>query len=203
MSDLYDALAALGPRDFTEVPHDLTSFLKQTFSAASTIVDSLPQPPPPAPGVISSIPAPSQSNVEGDSSGPTPNFATKATEIIPSAARAPTPTSFDADTLAQLIDKWGRPVKVAPRDNPASVSVWKMAGHDRRGAWFARRSVHEGLGFAKWRKAMKWEFEESLAVEGKPGEGSIRGIGADRRLERQEVEGVGKLEGKLAFLFGV
>lgn len=73
--------------------------------------------------------------------------------------------------------------------------MYKMAGHDRHGAWFARRSVHEGLGFGKWMRAMKREFPVSLAVEGGPGVGSVRGIGADRRVEVEEVEGVGKLEG--------
>jgi hypothetical protein len=70
-----------------------------------------------------------------------------------------------------------------------------MAGHDRHGAWFARTSVHEGLGFEKWKKAMMREFPESLAVQGGPGEGNIRGIGGDRRLESKVAGGVGKLEG--------
>jgi hypothetical protein len=74
--------------------------------------------------------------------------------------------------------------------------MYKMAGHDRHGAWFARRSVHEGLGFDKWKRAMQTEFAESLAVTGGPGAGSIRGIGADRRLERKLVDSVGKVEGE-------
>lgn len=73
-----------------------------------------------------------------------------------------------------------------------------MAGNDRHGAWFARRSVHEGLGFTKWKRAMQREFAKSLAVEGGPGEGSVRGIGADRRLERKVVDGVGQLDGMCA-----
>lgn len=41
---------------------------------------------------------------------------------------------------------------------------------------------------------MMKEFPESLEVQGGPGEGNIRGIGGDQRLEDMTVEGVGKLE---------
>jgi hypothetical protein len=74
-----------------------------------------------------------------------------------------------------------------------------MAAHDRHGAWFARRSVHEGLPFDRWKLAMQGEFAESLAVTGGPGAGSIRGIGADKVLEKQVVKGLGKMEGMFTF----
>lgn len=41
---------------------------------------------------------------------------------------------------------------------------------------------------------MQKEFETSMAVEGGPGEGAVRGIAADRRVEQRVVEGEGKLE---------
>lgn len=41
---------------------------------------------------------------------------------------------------------------------------------------------------------MRREFAESISVKGGPGAGAIRGIGAERRLEKK-VTGVGKLEG--------
>lgn len=71
-----------------------------------------------------------------------------------------------------------------------------MGGKDGRGSWFARRSVHEGLGFKKWKKAMEREFPETMKVQGGPGEGNIRGIGGETRVAYKEIESVGKLEGK-------
>lgn len=89
---------------------------------------------------------------------------------------------------------WGKPIKFNPKDNPHHVAMYKMAARDRHGAWFARRSVHEGIGFSKFRRAMQQEFPESLRVEGGAGAGAVRGIAADRRLERIDVEGLGVLE---------
>ncbi len=83
-----------------------------------------------------------------------------------------------------------------PKENPLGMSVYKCSGKDGKGAWFARRSVHEGLGFTKWKKGLEREFPETMKVQGGPGEGSIRGIGGERRVEYKNVEGVGKLEGK-------
>ena len=76
------------------------------------------------------------------------------------------------------------------------MAVYKLGGKDGNGAWFARRSVHEGLGFKKWKLALQREFPESLEVQGGPGEGNIRGIGGERRVERRAVEGVGTIEGR-------
>ncbi len=105
---------------------------------------------------------------------------------------------------AELHDKeatkcWGKPIKLNARDNPLGLSLYKMAAHDRHGAWFARRSVHRGLPFDRWKSAMKSEFAESMGIVGGPGAGSIRGIGADRRLEKRVIEGVGVLEGRVHF----
>lgn len=77
------------------------------------------------------------------------------------------------------------------------MSVYRCAGKDGRGAWFARRSVHEGLGFRKWKLGLQREFPETLEVQGGPGEGNIRGIGGERRVERKCVEGVGVVEGMI------
>ena len=76
------------------------------------------------------------------------------------------------------------------------MSVYKLAGKDGRGAWFARRSVHAGMGFKKWKLGLQREFPETLEVQGGPGEGNIRGIGGERRVERRVVEGVGTVEGE-------
>ena len=75
------------------------------------------------------------------------------------------------------------------------MAVYKLSAKDGKGAWFARRSVHEGIGFSRWRTALEREFPKSMEVQGAPGEGNIRGIGGERRVERKVVDGVGKLEG--------
>lgn len=93
-----------------------------------------------------------------------------------------------------LQQSWGKPIKFNAKDNPHHVAMFKMAARDRHGAWFARRSVHEGIGFTKFRRAMQREFPESLRVEGGAGAGAVRGLAADRRLEQIDVEGLGLLE---------
>ena len=74
------------------------------------------------------------------------------------------------------------------------ISVYKLSAKDGKGAWFARRSVHEGLSFERWKEGLIEEFPASLEVQGGPGEGKVRGIAAERRQEKLEVEGVGRVE---------
>ncbi|OBT60577.1 hypothetical protein VE03_10012 [Pseudogymnoascus sp. 23342-1-I1] len=73
------------------------------------------------------------------------------------------------------------------------MSIYKLAGSDGRGAWFARRSIHCGLGFSRFQRALQLEFPETMKVDGGPGVGNIRGIGGERRVECREAEG-GKME---------
>lgn len=87
------------------------------------------------------------------------------------------------------------------KENPLGMSVYKLGGKDGKGAWFARRSVHEGLGFTKWKKGLEREFPETMKVQGGPGEGNIRGIGGEKRVAFREVEGVGKMEGMDSFIW--
>ncbi|KAF2455728.1 hypothetical protein BDY21DRAFT_372886 [Lineolata rhizophorae] len=179
MSKLHEALQTLRPKNFADIPiDDLSDFLRNVFRDAELISNSVP-PPPGGDDFLHSTRAVLK-----------PNGARSAAEMIASSVRPPPP---DPEQAA-FQEAWGKPVKVNAKDNPLGISVYKMAGHDRHGAWFARRSVHEGMGFGKWKKAMKREFAESLAVQGGPGEGSVRGIGGDRRLERIDVDGVGRLE---------
>ena len=69
-----------------------------------------------------------------------------------------------------------------------------MAGHDRHGAWYARHQVIEGLGFDKFKQALLREFPETMLEQGAPGIGAKRGLAAERRLERIDVPGVGRVE---------
>lgn len=181
-AQLHEALKVLRPKDFaSDVPaDDLEPFMRNIFANTELIVNSLPQP-------LGGTDFLSSKRQRTDVNG-----AHGATEMTNSDARAP---PFDP-SFEDLPKSWGKPIKSNP--NPLAVSVFKMAGSDRYGSWFARRSVHEGLGFTKWKKALQREFAESLAVQGGPGAGCIRGIGGDKRLERTAVEGVGQLEGMFA-----
>lgn len=181
MTELHKALEALRPKDFSEVPlDDLNNFLSDLFSKAELIANSVPPPP-------NGLPYESSHRSRTDTNG-----ATSAADLTVSQVRRPAACS----DYAELNKAWGKPLKLSAKDSVLGISVFKMAGHDRHGAWFARTSVHEGLGFAKWKRAMMREFPESLAVQGGPGEGNIRGIGGDKRLGDINVAGVGKLEGE-------
>ncbi|OJD36205.1 reticulocyte-binding protein 2 protein [Diplodia corticola] len=177
-AQLHDALSCLRPKDFaSDVPlDDLQPWMRGILANGETIVNSVPQ----VPGGTDFL---SSERKRSDVNG-----AHNASEMTVSDARSP-PLDPSFEPLQQV---WGKPIKAS--NNPQGISVYKLAGADRYGSWFARRSVHEGLGFSKWKRALQQEFAESLAVEGGPGVGSIRGIGGDKRLERQVVEGLGKLE---------
>lgn len=181
MSELHVALACLRPKEFSDVPiDDLKSFLPEILSKAEVIANSVPPPP---------------NGTPYESSKHTriaPEPAINAADLTISEVRRPQPAKEHAD----LQKAWGKPVKLGAKETATGMSVWKCAGHDRHGAWFARSSVHEGLGFTKWKQCMQEEFSESLEVQGGPGEGNVRGIGGDQRLEDIVVEGIGKLEGR-------
>ena len=179
MAELHEALKALSPTDWDDVPvDDLKPYVTELLTAGELICNSVP---PPADGT-----AFDQAKPQLDQ----PNAATSHKDVLPSPARSHPPDAAHKD----LQKNWGKAMKFSAKENPLNIAVYKMAGKDRFGAWFARSSVHEGIGFSKFINAMKREFDESLAVEGGPGSGSIRGIGADARLEKKEVEGVGAVE---------
>ena len=170
---LHEALAHLRAKPFSDIPtDDLEPYLRTTLTTAHTIANSVP-------------PAAHYSPV----AAPTPNS--------PSPSPAPPPhhtAGSSTDDIRGLWTAWGKPVKLSARDNPLALAVYKMAGADRHGAWFARRSLHRGLGFGAWRAAMAREFDASLAAGGGPGHGAVRGIAADRRIHECAVEGVARLQ---------
>ena len=185
MAALHSALHSLSPTSFSSVPaaeSDTISYLQKAFSEAQTIIDSVPLPPPTDP-VVTSRPRSSTSA----------SVASNVSEISSSSARS---EPLDASHVS-LQKEWGKPVKLNAKDNPLGMAVYKLAGKDGNGAWFARRSVHEGLGFKKWKLGLQREFPETLQVQGGPGEGNIRGIGGERRVERRSIGGVGTVEGKV------
>jgi hypothetical protein len=182
MAALHDALKSLGPADFSDIPlDDLKPFLSNAFTNGQLIVDSVPIPAPSDNALTSG--GRSRSNTAFSS-------ASSASEISQSSARTSPPTA-DVEALQK---EW-KTVKLKPAENPLGISVYRLGAKDGKGAWFARRSVHEGLAFTKWKKGLEREFPETMKVRGGPGEGNIRGIGGERRVEYKNVDGVGKMEG--------
>ncbi|KAI4728362.1 hypothetical protein E4T49_03820 [Aureobasidium sp. EXF-10728] len=178
MAELHKALEQLGPIDWADVPQDLGPFMKSLFETGELICNSVPTPPG---GKAYDASQPTQ---------PKPDTAKSSKDVVNSDAR---PVDPHPDQAA-LQKSWGKPIKLNAKDNPLGISVYKMAAKDRHGAWFARRQVLEGISLTKIRRAMQREFAESLSQSGGPGAGNVRGIGGDRRLDKNEVDGVGKME---------
>lgn len=180
MANLHASLKALAPCNFSDIPQqkeELDPFLSDLFSEAQTVIDSIPIPDP----------DPSHHRHRAFTTG---SIATNASEMSISTARsAPPPAEF-----ASLQQEWGKPIKLGAKENPLGIAVYKLSSKDGKGAWFARRSVHEGLGFNRFKHGFQREFPTSLAVQGKPGEGNIRGIGAETRVEEITVPNRGKVE---------
>jgi hypothetical protein len=183
MSVLHEALKSLGPVEFSDVPlDDLKPFLSSAFSNGQLIVDSVPTSPP----SNSALP-------HGRTKSNTLSLgASSRSDIFGSSTRSlALPPNF------QALQKEWKPVKVNPHENPLGISVYKLGSKDGKGAWFARRSIHDELDFKKWRRALESEFPETIKVQGGPGEGNIRGIGGERSVECRQIDKVGKMEGKL------
>ncbi|KAI0480346.1 hypothetical protein GGR56DRAFT_664041 [Xylariaceae sp. FL0804] len=172
MAGARGAFKALGPVNWDSVAaQDQKTFLTDVFSDAQCLVDSIP--------------------VAVDVSGPKTGRVRSATDFDVAAPPGRAPPS--TDHARELRREW-KEVKVNARENPLGLNVYKLAAKDGRGAWFARRSLHEGLTFERWKLGMEREFAESMKVQGKPGDGNIRGIGADKRVVNQTVEGCGKMQ---------
>lgn len=179
MAELREALELLGHIGWEDVPQDgLAGFLTPLFTAGELLVNSVPLPP---------------NGTPFGSARPhfsTPNTAKSVKDVYPSPARPQHPF----DEHEKLRKNWGKPMKFGQKENPLNVALYKMAGHDRHGAWFARHNVLEGIGYSKFKKAMQREFPETLLTQGAPGAGAIRGLSAERRVERIDVKDVGRVE---------
>ncbi|KAI1460735.1 hypothetical protein F4805DRAFT_416896 [Annulohypoxylon moriforme] len=171
MPSAHEAFKALAPVNWDDIAHDrLETFLEEIFSDAQCILDSIP---------ISS---------SSQQKAGRPRSATDSN--IPSLSSR---SSKSSDRASELRKDW-KEAKVNPRENPLGLDVYKLAAKDGKGAWFARRSVHDILTFEKWKLGMEKELDESMKVQGKLGDGSIRGIGADKKLVNQIIEGRGKMQ---------
>src|SRR2546423_2744541 len=180
MAALHSALQALSPVAFSEVPtspDELVSYISALFSKTELIVESVPVPA--AEEVSTNLRSTTVTSVASNASG-----------MSSSSARS-LPLSPEH---AALQKEWGKPIKIG-KDNPLNIPIYKCSGRDGRGAWFARRSVHEGLGFARFKRGLEREFPETMKVQGAPGEGNIRGIGGGKGVEDIKKDGKGRGEG--------
>ncbi|KAH0494210.1 hypothetical protein TgHK011_000838 [Trichoderma gracile] len=171
----HEPLRALGPIEWDQVPVDnLKPFMNEAFIDAQTVVES--------------IPSTTTASATGAAAAP-------AGAVFEQVERALSQHRQPGSSLAvaqQLRKEW-KEVKMNAKDNPLNISVYKLAAKDGKGAWFARRSLHHGLSFDDWKTGLEKEFPETLKVQGSPGSGNIRGVGADRHVESREVEGSGRL----------
>ncbi|KAJ5626172.1 hypothetical protein N7510_002481 [Penicillium lagena] len=186
MADLHDALSCLQPTTWDVVPKspdELREYVRDIFKKSRLIAESLPDPPP-------------YENHDSHHDGPP-----ETPHVVPSSARV---AETDPE-ITTLQNQWGKPIKMGgPKDNPLGVHVYKLPGNDGGGHWFGRRSVHEGLPFARWRHKLSTEFDETLKVnqekmsKGETPDKSIRGIGAEEKVEIVEVtEEDGSILGKI------
>lgn len=183
MSALHSALQALSPILISSVPTsppETKEYLNDLFSKARLIIDSIA--PPPADASLTGVRSRADTSASDTSA---------SSEVSASPVRS---EPLDPENLG-FQKEWGRPIKLSPKENPLGMAVYKAAGKDGKGAWFARRSVHEGMGFKQWKMGLQREFPESLEVQGPPGEGNVRGIGGERRVEKVAENGIGMIEG--------
>lgn len=174
MAPHHEPLRALGPIEWDEVPvDDLKPFMNEAFVDAQTVVESVPSP------------------TTASATGAAAASAAAVFEQAEMSYSQRQPGSSLA--VAQQLRKEWKEIKMNAKDNPLNISVWKLAAKDGKGAWFARRSLHYGLTYDNWKTGLEKEFPETLKVQGSPGSGNIRGVGADRHVESQQVEGSGHL----------
>lgn len=178
----HEPLGAMGPVEWEQVPQDdLNEFIADIFSETQTVVESIPGPAP----------------KESSTTGGRARSKTESAASAPEAKRALTlRQTAEAISHSQDLQKEWKEIKVNAKDNPLGINVYKLGAKDGRGAWFARRSVHEGLSFDDWKKGLSVEFSETMKVQGAPGSGNIRGIGADKRVEEKTIGDHGHLQGK-------
>ncbi|KAG6109850.1 hypothetical protein E4U31_006418 [Claviceps sp. LM219 group G6] len=185
MASHHQPLKALAPIDWNDVlQHDLGTFLNDSFEQAQIAIDSVPSAATAATGVKTAA-------TTGRARAKTDSAVIYNPAPVPSALLRDTPAT--AELSAQLRKEW-KEIKTNPKDNPLGISVYKLAGKDGKGAWFARRSVHVGLSFEQWKTGLQREFAESINVQGAPGSGNIRGIGAEKVVEHRHVEDAGHLD---------
>ncbi|WZH44844.1 Reticulocyte-binding protein 2 like protein a [Fusarium acuminatum] len=176
----HEPLGAMGPVEWEQVPQDnLDEFLADVITETQTVIESIP----------------ASAKTDSSSSGGRARSKTESAASAPDIKRALIlRQKAEAISQAQDLQKEWKEIKVNAKENPLGINVYKLGSKDGRGAWFARRSVHEGLSFDDWKKGLSVEFSETMKVQGAPGSGNIRGIGADKRVEDKQIGDEGQLQ---------
>ena len=191
MSSLHEALQCLGPTTWDEVPKEqpeLRDYLRDIARKARLIVDSVPEQEQQQ----QSTPEECDATQHSHDTSHTPG---KPYKITPSPAR--TSTNSNTDTAdPELQRQWGKPLKAGnSRDNPYSIPMYKMQAADGKAAWFARRSVHEGMPYSRWKERLSGEMEWTLRMnearleKGQAPDRVVRGLGAAKKVEDVSVFG--------------
>ncbi|KAJ5219082.1 uncharacterized protein N7498_001181 [Penicillium cinerascens] len=178
MSTLHEALECLKPTSWEAIPQtpeELREYVRGIFKQSRLVAESLPDPPE----YEHEVPYGGESEASGS-----------WRRVVPSSARV---GETDPE-ITSMQKQWGKPIKMGGvKDNPLGIHVWKLNPNDNGGQWFGRRSVHEGLPFALWQRKLSSEYDETLKVnrkkieKGQVPDKSIRGIGAEEKVEDVEV----------------
>lgn len=172
----HEPFSSLGPVEWQQIPQDgLEDLFNDTFAEVQTVVESIPSPASNASASASTSTGRARSKTES---------AVSPGDIMRAHSQRQKAASM---SQSQDLRKEWKEAKVNAKDNPLGINVYKLSAKDGRGSWFARRSVHEGLSFDSWKKGLEIEFAETMKVQGAPGSGNIRGIGADKRVEDMAV----------------
>ncbi|PUU82766.1 hypothetical protein B9Z19DRAFT_966512, partial [Tuber borchii] len=94
--------------------------------------------------------------------------------------------------VEELQREW-KPIKLSAKENPMGIQVFKLQSRDGKGAWFARRSVHAGIGFKRLRAGLEREFQQGDGKGVREERGNVRGIGRERQVERKGCR-IGQIE---------
>ncbi|KAI3001398.1 hypothetical protein CBS147346_6439 [Aspergillus niger] len=200
---LQESLQALCPTIWTDVPSTdpaaLRAYITDLRTKAHLIVDS--------------VPLPSDDDIQAQHGAAATYDDHPAKKVVKASGALPVHDLVDHDGDANgdgssssgsgsgngkgvqaLRKQWSKPIKVTnTRDNPLQIPIYKLHGADGKGHWFGRRSVHEGLGFERWREKLSGEMGETLRRnqerirKGKMPDQAVRGIGAERLVEGIEV----------------
>ncbi|KAK4169379.1 hypothetical protein QBC43DRAFT_283835 [Cladorrhinum sp. PSN259] len=164
---------SLSPLTWSDLsPESFPSLMNETFSNAQILIDSIP-------------PLASSSS-----------HTTRHRSQTAPVSSQPTSESLSPDVL-KLRKDWSALKPMAASSNPHNITVYKLSAKDGKGAWFGRKSIHYGYNFEQWEAALRKEFGETLKRGEKknmPGQGNIRGIGAEKKVEKVDVPGVGTVE---------